>query len=350
MLRLLGRRIDDGSGARDRDLSRRRSWTPFHPLASGARRGRRWPDGRSAFGSSRSLPTAVAELAEPYGADAVELYRDDRRQPVLRHRGARRRRGRDPADGARCGARARCSAQRAGRGAARGRCRRSTTCRAVRCSRQSPRTTLGSLDECLASGMLVSGSRELFPSDTSLRASSIEEAIPPDRTLALHRACPGGAVGVAGCCRPRAAGASCGRGPSNPKAVLRFAIRARLERASITRRAHRRPRRRRGEPCALPMRCRSKSAPALASASIVRVLPRRAGRGGARGNGRGDCVLPRARPADAGGGVPALARADSPQPRPSSPRGRGRPRRRSRCSGSFRPVTSSRCRTGHAPL
>ena len=76
-------------------------------------------------------PGAVAQLAEPYGVDADELYRKTGRQPVLRRRSARRGSRRDPGDGQGRSARPRRTPQPRREDAPRGGRRRAAAGRAL---------------------------------------------------------------------------------------------------------------------------------------------------------------------------------------------------------------------------
>ena len=91
-----------GPGAGPGDLPRRRA----RPHPSAADRARRAPAPARSTGSRwrRSRPAAVAALAGPDGRRPARAAPPDRRQPVLRHRGARDGRRRDPRHGARRGA------------------------------------------------------------------------------------------------------------------------------------------------------------------------------------------------------------------------------------------------------
>ena len=120
-----------------------------------------WPRrARSRGWRSRRCPSeAVGELAEPHGIDADELLPPDQRQPVLRHRGARRGHGRDPAHRARRGARARW---RASRPRARGLLEAiaiATPQAEIWLLEALAPAELDRLEECLASGMVASRAR-----------------------------------------------------------------------------------------------------------------------------------------------------------------------------------------------
>ncbi len=228
VLRLLGRRVDEAQALviatyRDTELG------PFHPLRQVL----------GEVGAGRTSvrirldplsPSAVAELAEPYDADPVALYAmtggnpffvtealaagEDEIPPTVRD----------------------AVLARAARLSAPGRALLEAV--AVVPSRAElslleavTPETLSSLDECLASGMLVSGS-EAVSFRHELARLAIEEAIPPDRTLALHRAVLAALVES-----PDAVDlarlAHHAEGATNSEAVLRFAIGAAERAASL---------------------------------------------------------------------------------------------------------------------
>ena len=227
VLRLLGRRVDEAQALviatyRDTELG------PFHPLRQvlgevGA--------GRTSVRIARpSLTVGGRRAAEPYDADPVALYAmtggnpffvtealaagEDEIPPMVRD----------------------AVLARAARLSAPGRALLEAV--AVVPSRAElslleavTPETLSSLDECLASGMLVSGS-EAVSFRHELARLAIEEAIPPDRTLALHRAVLAALVES-----PDAVDlarlAHHAEGATNSEAVLRFAIGAAERAASL---------------------------------------------------------------------------------------------------------------------
>ena len=155
VLRVVGRRVKQLpslvlASYRDTELG------PFHPL--------RMVLGELASGRASARirleplsSSAVARLAEPYAMDPVELHATDRRESVLRHRGARGRGRAHPAD-------------RAGRGARPGRPGRSAgvdAARAGRCGSSSSRTeAAGDASPATRSERSTSASRRACSSRT----------------------------------------------------------------------------------------------------------------------------------------------------------------------------------------
>ena len=100
-----------GAGARARHLPRRRA----RPAPPAARRARRAGHGASNIARCelpRLSPEAVAQLAEPHGIDADELYRRTAGNPFFLSEVLAERRPRDPADRARRGPRPRGAPER----------------------------------------------------------------------------------------------------------------------------------------------------------------------------------------------------------------------------------------------
>ena len=130
--------------------------------------------------------SAVAELAEPYGADADELHEQDRRQSVLRHRGARRRRraraGQRPRR--RAGARGAARPRRAGTARRGG--DRAAARRAVAARRRSPATG-SSISRNASHRGCCTPSATRSRSGTRSRASPSRRRCRPTGRLALHR-------------------------------------------------------------------------------------------------------------------------------------------------------------------
>ena len=141
----------------------------------------------------------------------------DGRQPVLRHRGARRRRRRAAGDGPRRRAGARRAAQPARAAAARRRRDRARDGRAAAARGAGRRRRRRHLEECLSCGVLgAAGAAVAFRHD--LARVAVEEALAPDRRLALHRRA---LAALAGADPARLAYHAEGAGDAD--AVLRFA-------------------------------------------------------------------------------------------------------------------------------
>ena len=228
VLRLLGRRVDEAQTLviatyRDTELG------PFHPLRQVL----------GEVGAGRTSvrvrleplsPEAVAELAEPYGADPVALYAMTGGNPFFVTEALAAGEEEIPptvrdavlARAARLSAPARVLLEAVAVAPPRAEL---TLLEAVASD------ALGSLDECLASGMLVSGS-EAVSFRHELARLAIEDAIPLDRTLALHRAVLAALVES-----PDAVDlarlAHHAEGAGDPEAVLGFAIRAGERAASL---------------------------------------------------------------------------------------------------------------------
>ena len=184
LLRLLGQTHEVAARGVARELSPDRA-EPLPPAAAGARRIRigaveRPAQARAAVSGGGCAPRRAARRRRRRPARA------DGRQSVLRHRGARGRRG-DPRDRPRRRARSRRAAHARGAGAARGRRDRAAASASSRCSSAVAPDALPALDECLASGMLVE-TNGAVAFRHELARLAVEEAAAPDRTLRLHRA------------------------------------------------------------------------------------------------------------------------------------------------------------------
>ena len=150
---------------------------------------------------------AVGRLAGPRGLDPEELHLQHRRQPVLRHRGARGRRATSvPRDRARRRARPRGAARPAARGRARRGGGRAATVELVAARGVVGDAVVDGSTRACASGMLRSDGRSRVFRHELARLASRSRSRPAAR-VELHRARARGARGdrPAATLRPRAA-------------------------------------------------------------------------------------------------------------------------------------------------
>ena len=133
-----------------------------------------------------------ASLARRGGAACRATWRrcgralpQDRRQPVLRRRGAGRGRRRDTRHGQGRGARTRCAPRARREAAPRGGRDRAAAGRALAPGR-ARRRSVDCLQECLTSGMLTADPRGVAFRHELARLA-VEESIAPNRRVELHR-------------------------------------------------------------------------------------------------------------------------------------------------------------------